>query len=46
MPLLRLGVGVPFPGRQDRDHLRYILPVKPEEFWQELEEGGGEPWQN
>ena len=31
---------------QDRDHLRYILPVKPEEFWQELEEGGGEPWQN
>ena len=31
---------------QDRDHLRYILPVKPEEFWQELEEGGGDPWQN
>ena len=31
---------------QDRDHLRYILPVKSEEFWQELEEGGGEPWQN
>ena len=31
---------------RDRDRLRYILPVKPEEFWQELEEGGGEPWQS
>ena len=31
---------------QDRDHLRYILPVKPEEFWKELEEGGGDPWQS
>lgn len=31
---------------QDRDHLRYILPVKPEEFWEELEKGGGDSWQN
>ena len=31
---------------QDQDHLRYILPVKPEEFWRELEEGGGDAWQN
>ena len=31
---------------RDRDRLRYILPVKPEEFWKELEEGGGDPWQS
>ena len=31
---------------RDRDRLRYILPVKPEEFWKELEEGGGDSWQN
>ena len=30
----------------DRDHLRYILPVKPEAFWQELEEGEGDGWQS
>ena len=31
---------------RDRDRLRYILPVKPEEFWKELEEGGGDSWQS
>ena len=31
---------------QDRDHLRYILPVKPEEFWKELEEGDDDRWQS
>ena len=31
---------------RDRDRLRYILPVKPEEFWKELEEGGGDAWQS
>ena len=31
---------------RDRDRLRYILPVKREEFWKELEEGGGDPWQS
>ena len=31
---------------RDRDRLRYILPVKPEEFWKELEEGSGDPWQS
>lgn len=34
-----------FQDGQDRDRLRYILPVKPEDFWNELEKGGGEPWQ-
>ena len=33
-----------FQDGRDGDHLRYILPVKPEEFWDELEredeEGG------
>lgn len=31
---------------QDRDHLRYILPLKPEEFWKELEEGDDDRWQS
>ena len=31
---------------RDGDHLRYILPVKMEEFWEELERGGEEPWQS
>ena len=34
-----------FQDGRDGDHLRYILPVKPEEFWDELEredEEGGE----
>ncbi len=31
---------------QDRDHLRYILPVKAEDFWKTLEEGGGTAWQS
>ena len=28
-----------FKDGRDSDHLRYILPVKPEEFWNQLEEG-------
>ena len=35
-----------FQDGRDGDHLRYILPVKMEEFWEELERGGEEPWQN
>nr|WP_325302378.1 PD-(D/E)XK nuclease family protein [uncultured Dysosmobacter sp.] len=31
---------------RDTDHLRYILPVKPEEFWDSLKEGDGEPWEH
>lgn len=30
-----------FQDGRDGDHLRYILPVKTEEFWQTMEEGGG-----
>ena len=31
---------------RDTDHLRYILPVKQEEFWDSLKEGDGEPWEH
>ncbi|MCI9001580.1 MAG: ATP-dependent nuclease subunit B [Oscillibacter sp.] len=32
-----------FQDGRDGDHLNYILPVKPEEFWQSLETEGEEP---
>ena len=35
-----------FQDGRDGDHLHYILPVKAEDFWKELEEGGSETWQN
>ena len=35
-----------FQDGRDGDHLHYILPVKAEDFWRELEEGGDETWQN
>ena len=35
-----------FQDGRDGDHLHYILPVKAEDFWRELEEGGGDTWQN
>ena len=35
-----------FQDGRDGDHLHYILPVKAEDFWRELEEGGAEAWQN
>ena len=36
-----------FKDGRDGDHLRYILPIKAEDFWQTLgEEGGGDPCQN
>ena len=35
-----------FQDGRDSDHLHYILPVKQEDFWRELEEGGGDAWQN
>ena len=39
-----------FQDGRDGDHLRYVLPVKPEEFWQMIEEETGEdgerPWEN
>lgn len=38
-----------FQDGRDGDHLHYILPVKAEEFWSQLEEeekGGGTEWQN
>ena len=28
------------------EHLHFGLPVKAEDFWRELEEGGGDAWQN
>lgn len=31
-----------FKDGRDSDHLRYILPVKPEEFWNQLKEGDGD----
>ena len=35
-----------FQDGRDGDHLHYILPVKPEEFWRQVEEeterGGGQ----
>lgn len=35
-----------FQDGRDSDHLRYILPVKPEEFWNTLEEEEGDEWQS
>ncbi|WP_455582002.1 PD-(D/E)XK nuclease family protein [Dysosmobacter sp.] len=37
-----------FQDGRDGDHLHYILPVKPEEFWDQLDEEtkGGGTWQN
>ena len=35
-----------FQDGRDGDHLHYITPVKPEDFWRELEEGDGDTWQN
>ena len=35
-----------FQDGRDGDRLHYILPVKAEEFWNSLEEGGGDGWQN
>ncbi|MCI9121991.1 MAG: ATP-dependent nuclease subunit B [Oscillibacter sp.] len=34
-----------FQDGRDGDHFHYILPVKPEEFWDSLEKGGDAPWQ-
>ena len=35
-----------FQDGRDRDRMRYIAPLKMEEFWESLERGGEDPWQN
>ncbi len=46
MPVCDWASACHFRDGQDRDHLRYILPVKSEEFWKELEEGDDDRWQS